>query len=149
MAYSKVCILKWSGEVVDVSATEVRRLAGLPGFSGSEVEKVVRFTFIKSFSNNIGTELLFIEGVDTMALSDILKRARVLTTNRGSGNVRVRIGATAMKQSRRDEKGGEARGGEKGGFTGKCFISGGAHMAKSYPDKKIRYYRCGREDHLS
>ena len=91
-------------------STEIRRLEGLAGFSGNEVEKVARLTFINSFPDSISIELQQIEGVDTMAMSDILKRARVLTANRGSGNVEFGIGASAMKQSRRDEKGGEARG---------------------------------------
>ena len=49
-----------------------------------------------------------------MAMSVLLKKAKVLTAYRGSGNVACGIGATAMKQSRRDVKGREPRGGERG-----------------------------------
>ena len=58
---------------------------------------MVRLTFINSFPDSISIELQQSEGVDTMAISDIMKRARMLTATLGSGNVGFGIWISAMK----------------------------------------------------
>ena len=49
--------MKWTGEPVDVYANEVRRLAGLAGFSGDGLERIVKLTFVNGFPDNISIEL--------------------------------------------------------------------------------------------
>ena len=44
--FGKLVQTKWTGEQVDVFATEIRRLAGLAGFK-DDLEKIVKLTFCK------------------------------------------------------------------------------------------------------
>ena len=167
VAHGKLMKLGWSGEPIEAYVTEIRRLVGLAGFE-TEVEKMVRLTFVNSLPDSVGVELQQINGIDAMPMPEIIKRARILTANIGSGGVN----AGAVKQFRRSKeetednggrgggssgRGGWGRGGGRGGgrsgedtgFRGKCFTCGGPHMAKSCPEKKIKCYSCGREGHMS
>ena len=152
VAYSKLISMTWTGEAVDVYATEIRRLVGLAGFTGTEAERLVRLTFVNSLPESVSVELQQIKNVEDMAMSVILARARVLTASSGT----AKVGAVAMvgKQQKRGEfRGGVGRrgGGSDGGsFRGKCFSCGGPHMARLCPDKKpISCYTCGKEGHMS
>ena len=82
VAFRKVMNMRWMGEPVDAFVTEIRRLAGLAGFVG-EIENVVRLTFINSFPDSISIELQQIDGIATMHMSKIIKKARVLTASGG------------------------------------------------------------------
>ena len=152
VAYSKLTSMSWTGEAVDVYATEIRRLVGLAGFTGTEAERLVRLTFVNSMPESISIELQQIKSVENMAMNEILARARVLTAS----NSTAKVGAAAVvgKQQRRGEfKGSVGRrggGSEVGSFKGKCFSCGGPHMARMCPDKKpIVCYTCGKEGHMS
>ena len=155
VAYSKLTKVKWAGESVDVLSTELRRLAGLAGFTGAEVEKVVRLAFINSFPDSISIDLQQIDGINTMSVSKILMRARVLTANYGGASSSLSAGAVAVQQVRREEVQGRGRGRGKSyesagsNFKGKCYTCGGPHMARSCPDKVVKCYNCGKEGHLS
>ena len=52
--------------------TEVRRLVGLAGFSGSGLETFVRLSFVNGFSEAIRMELEQIENIINMSMNDIL-----------------------------------------------------------------------------
>ena len=136
-------------------ATELRRLAGLAGFTGNEVEKVVRLAFINCFPDSISVDLQKIDGINQMSISKILMRARVLTANHGGASSSLSAGAVAVQQVKREEVQGRGkrrgRSSESAGynFKGKCFTCGGPHMARSCPDKVVKCYNCGKEGHLS
>ena len=152
VAYRKLMRMNWVGEPVDVFVTEIRRLAGLAGFVGTEVEKVVRLTFINSLPESVSVELQQLDGVATMSVSDLLKRARILTANVGSSQ--AGSSAVVVPQTRRDDtrggRTGKRGGGEGSGFRGKCFTCGGPHMARFCQDKKVvQCFKCGKEGHLS
>ena len=147
VAHVKLTRLKWTGEPVDEFATEIRRLAGLAGFV-DEVERVTRLTFVNSFPDHISVELQQVPGVDGMAMSELLPRARVLVANVG---VASSVAAVAWEPKKKDgnKAGGRSMG--NAGFKGKCFGCGGSHMARFCPEKKgsVKCYACGEEGHIS
>ena len=147
MAHAKLSRLKWTGEPVDEFATEIRRLAGLAGFV-DEVERMTRLTFVNSFPDHISVELQQVPGVDGMAMSELLPRARVLVANVGVANS---VAAVALEPRKKDVNKVGGHSGGNAGFRGKCFGCGGPHMAKVCPEKKggIKCYACGEGGHMS
>ena len=98
VSYSKLINYKWTGEPVDIFANELRRLSGLAGFKGDAAEQVVRLAFVTGFPDDIGVELQQLSNVDTMKVSEILGRARILAANRTSvEKLSSAIGAVALK----------------------------------------------------
>ena len=151
LAYAKLAGTKWTGEAVDVYANEIRRLVGLAGFKSDGLERMVKLVFVHGFPESIGVELQQLSGIDTMAMSDLISKARIFTTTRSLG-VPSGVGAVAkaVKQpgTVRDNRN---RGTvERSVFRGKCFRCDGPHMARECPDKKtISCYVCGEDGHMS
>ena len=56
-AYRKLINLKWTGEPVDVFATEIRRLAGLAKMTGDGLTHLVKLSFINGFPDHVGVTL--------------------------------------------------------------------------------------------
>ena len=130
VAYSKLRTVKWTGEPVDVFANDIRKLARGRGLKGDGLEQVVNLAFITGFPDHIAVELQQIQDVEKMSVGDVLKRARILASNSGSGSVAV-----------------PATG--RSGQGIKCFGCGGPHIVHNCPNqekrekKEVRYYRCG------
>ena len=130
VAYSKLRTMKWTGEAVDVFANDIRKLARGCGLKGDGLEQVVKLAFITGFPDHIAVELQQIQDVEKMSVSDVLKRARILASNSGSGSV----AAPAIGRS---------------GQGIKCFGCGGPHVVRNCPNpekrekKEVRCYRCG------
>ena len=82
-AYAKLVIFRWPGEKVDVYANEIRRLAGLAGFE-DRLENVVRLTCINNLPDLISVSMQQLPNVNFMPNSELVKRARVFTTNLSS-----------------------------------------------------------------
>ncbi|KAK7068035.1 hypothetical protein SK128_000620, partial [Halocaridina rubra] len=90
--------VKWTGEQMDVFAIEVRRLAGLAGFIGAALEKIVKLTFVNGFPEHISVALQQIPDIGTISMSTLIPKARILATKqvpevaivavRGAGIVR-------------------------------------------------------------
>ena len=153
VAWGKLSSYKWSGESVDIYANELRRLAGLAGFESPGLETVVKLAFIGGFPNSISVELQQIAGVQSMLMSKLLPRARILAA---SGSTQYNTGAVAMSNKRgvqgekNDSQSRRDGSGEGRGFKGKCFRCDGPHMARFCPQKKpIVCYKCGEEGHIS
>ena len=149
VAFSKLTNLKWVGELVDVYANELRRLAGLAGFEGDAQDRLVKLSFVGGFPDSIGVELQQIEGVKSMKMSDLVPRARILAGARSSlpsasvVSSKVRRGGMQDMDKREPVASGS-------GFQGKCFKCEGPHMARHCPQKKvIKCYRCGEDGHMS
>ena len=87
VAYSKLRTMKWTGEPVDVFANDIRKLARGCGLKGDGLEQVVKLAFITGFPDHIAVELQQIQDVEKMSVGDVLKRARILASNSGSGSV--------------------------------------------------------------
>ena len=156
VAYSKLTNLKWTGEPVDVFCNEIRRLAGLAEFEGDALERMVRLAFVNGLPHSIGIELQQVSGIHSMNMSDILSRARVLTSNRNSGTVGAVTVASSKpyrpKPTTPNEGGGNSMGrdGNESSFRGKCFRCNGPHMALFCTERKaVTCYRCGEEGHIS
>ena len=130
VAYSKLRTMKWTGEPVDVFANDMRKLARGCGLKGDGLEQVVKLAFITGFPDHIAIELQQIQDVEKMSVGDVLKRARILASNSGSGSV----AAPAIGRS---------------GQGIKCFGCGGPHIVRNCPNqekrekKEVRCYRCG------
>ena len=48
-AYNKLRKVTWAGEPVDVYAAEIRRLAGLVGYTGRSLKKTVKMAFLSNY----------------------------------------------------------------------------------------------------
>lgn len=151
VAFNKLAQKRWAGEQVDVFANELKRLGGLAGFSGTELNRLVRLTFVNGFPDSISCELQQMSGVFEVELSDLISRARVLTANRAGARM---ISAAAADESRpmvmtRTEASQRQR---PHAFKGSCYRCGGPHMAKfcnNQVEKEIVCYRCNEVGHIA
>ena len=57
------------------------------GLKGDGLEQVIKLAFITGFPDHIAVELQQIQDVEKMSVGDVLKRARILASNSGSGSV--------------------------------------------------------------
>lgn len=155
VAHRKLVQMRWTGEQVDVYANEIRRLAGLAGFTGENLERMVKLTFVNGFPDNISVELQQVEKITTLSMSDILTRARILCVNKDSKVVAVAANMThrpSQKTIGVEHTG--ARAGEAAvparRFKGQCYNCGGPHMARFCKERKgVVCYRCGTEGHIA
>ena len=157
VAYNKLTSAKWTGEAVDIYVNELRRLAGLAGFTGASCETIVKLAFVTGFPDDISTELQQIPKIKQVHMTEVLTRARILVANRGMA---TSVAAVSLKD--RDKENYSSKGQHGVGyprkderqksFNGKCFHCQGAHMIKDCPEKPVRRilcYRCGEEGHIS
>lgn len=153
VAHAKLGKQTWTGESVDVYANEIRRLAGLAGYTGENLERSIKLQFVNGFPDAIGIELKQVKNVMDLGMDELLTRARVLAANRGNTTtvsaVAYKVKSNNPQQSNGARPEREARGGEGLGFRGKCFNCSGSHMVRNCPDKKITCYKCGKEGHIS
>ena len=161
IAYDKLSKYKWDGEPVDVYCTEIRRLVGLAGLDGEGAKKLVKLAFVNGMPESVRLDLMQVDEIEDMEMSEVLVKARVLVSVRSESSV----GAVASSRQvsgpkpkygvkRNDSRGvagssGSVKGISNSGFRGKCFKCEGPHMAKDCPDKKITCFKCGGEGHLS
>ncbi|XP_068224614.1 uncharacterized protein [Palaemon carinicauda] len=126
-AFGKLVQLKWTGEPVDVHANEIRRLAGLAKLDKVGLENVVKLTFVNGFPDNISVALQQLPNVMTMAMSELISHARILSSKQQDGVVAVTV-----------RKGGEGVG-AKHENTGCGKRARGDYCACSRPfdDKKV------------
>ena len=159
VAYTKLVGTKWTGEAVDVYVNELRRLAVLAGFTGTACENLVKLAFVTGFPDEIGVELQQIQNVKSVAMSEVLARARILVANRGMAS-----GVAALSFNNKEQGNASSRGWNRSGnmrreekpraFRGRCFKCQGDHMVKDCPNiekdvKPIICYRCGQEGHIA
>lgn len=154
-AYGKLKGLRWKGEQVDVFANEIRRLAGLAGWKDDGLELAVKLAFITGFPDRVSVELKQVKDINTVSVSDLITRARVLVTGHSEGGQEVVAVAAARPNTaaRRQDPPSEASGSWRGvrDFKVRCFRCGGPHMARDCREFKPRFicYRCGKEGHIA
>ena len=86
VSFSKLKAVKWTGETVEVYANNIRKLARGAGLKGEGLEQVVKLAFITGFPDSISEELQQVDGIESMPVSAVLGRARVLAaSNAGAG----------------------------------------------------------------
>ena len=148
-AYARLMKKRWIGETVDVYMTELRRLAGLAGFTGDGLETCVRLSFVNGMPDDIGSILQQMPDVKTAPLGELLSKARVLVSRQphfaavaASSNNSVRV-----KHSYPDKQGGHEA---VNGFKGKCFRCGGPHAIRYCKERRagITCFKCGKFGHV-
>ncbi|XP_068233538.1 uncharacterized protein [Palaemon carinicauda] len=90
-AFGKLVQLKWTGEPVDVYANEIRRLAGLAKFDKVGLENVMKLMFVNGFPDNISVALQQLPNVMTMAMSELISHARILSSKQQGGVLAVTV----------------------------------------------------------
>lgn len=151
VAHGKLSRMRWTGEQVDVYANEIRRLAGLAGFTGDGLERMVKLTFVNGLPDSISVELQQVENILSLPMSDILTRARVLTANK-EGKAIAAVATSARMMGKGDNAQGRkmASKQEERKFKGQCYVCGGPHMARQCTERKpVTCYKCGKEGHIS
>lgn len=154
VAHSRLAGTKWVGEQVDVYANEIRRLAGLAGFSGDGLEQIVKLTFVNGFPDSISIALQTLPKVESMTMSDLITRARVLASKKTSdvtavaGQGGYTVGTRARVAHPAEAIGGK---GEPRGFKGKCYRCNGAHMIRDCKEPKppIICFKCNGSGHIA
>ena len=152
VAYGKLMHVKWVGEQVDVFANEIRRLAGLAGFTGESLERIVKLTFVNGLPEHMSVELQQVENIMELSMSDVLTRARILTANRDNISKMAAVSVDVDKKSFTVGKAVQhgSREGEVRKFKGQCYRCGGPHMARFCKEQRtIICYRCGKEGHIA
>lgn len=151
-AYGKLKGLRWTGEQVDVYANEIRRLAGLAGWTGGGLELAVKLAFTTGFPDRISTELKQVKDFETVSVSELITRARVLVSG-GYQEVAAVAARGPYVMTKRQAPPSDSTGGRGGarGFNGRCFRCGGPHMARECKEPKppVVCYRCGKEGHIA
>ena len=146
-AYAKLSRIRWSGEQVDVYATEIRRLAGLAGFTDEGLGRIVKLTFVNGFPDSISTSLQQIPSILDKNMSHIISIARTLCTN-------VHGTIAAVAESKPMQAGKSISNVNKGrNESVQCFRCGGAHLARFCKERDqkppVMCYRCGKPGHIA
>ena len=152
-AYDRLGKLRWTGEQVDVYANEIRRLAGLAGFCGEGLERIIKLSFVNGFPDTVSVALQQLPEINAMKMSDLIGHARVLTRKKPQDISAVAAaGLVGGKQivpvryEKSDEVASEPRG-----FSGRCFRCRGPHMLRNCkePRPPITCFKCGRVGHIA
>ena len=152
-SYSRLGSLKWVGEQVDVYANEIRRLAGLSGFKGEGLERIIKLTFVNGFPDHISVALQQVPNVETMEMSELVTNARVLTMKKTQNLTAVAAPGSFMGKRPQTPQSAQQFGGkaeEARVFKGRCFRCNGPHMIRDCKEPKpITCYKCNQVGHLS
>lgn len=144
-AFSKLSQKRWEGEPVDVFVTELKKLGSLAGFTGDGLDRIVRLAFVNGLPTRVSCELQQVPDVMEVQLSDLITRARIMTSNEQVNVVAsVRSGVETGGQHNNNNSPAGSR------FKGACFRCGGPHMARFCTERKeIVCFKCGEEGHLA
>ena len=126
VSFCKLKAAKWTGEPVEVFANNLRRMARGCGLEKEGLEQVVKLAFITGFPDSISVELQQIEGVDSMVVSQLINRARILATSGSSFRSSISGDVVAVSVNTVEEKKEEKKENEK---------------------KEFACYRCGSDQH--
>lgn len=149
-AFSKLAVKKWTGEPVDVFATEIRRLAGLAKFTGTGLENLVKLTFINGFPDQVGVALQQMPNVLKLEMSDILDRARILTAKQvhPAEIAAVSVGAARVSTDNNNFKRDNDGASNQSQNRGPCFRCGGPHLIRNCREK-VRCFKCNKFGHVA
>lgn len=141
-AFNRLKQYRWTGEPVEVFATELRKLGRECGFKDEGLEHVVRLALVSGFPEHISKDLQQMTGIENKQVSCILDKARVLTSGAGgSGNgLAASVGTVSPTGQKLQEQG--------------CFECGGSHMKRDCPVFKERMrktvcFRCKQTGHMA
>ena len=146
-AYEQFAKRVWRDEPVDVYMAELRKLARLAGISS---DKLLLRAFVTGLPSVVSRELRATSGIESMALSTLVERARALM----SELVEHPCAAAALRPT----VSGARKGAVERPFIvkdeRKCFGCGGPHLVRNCPKKdvivkEVKCWTCGGVGHLS
>lgn len=134
------------GETVDVYLADLRRLARLVHSSPSE--EWIKAAFVFGLPEQVRIQLKAATSAKTMALTELVERARMILTVTGTSALVARASGfqnQGGRDTRRERKDGMQREGRR------CFVCGDStHIVRNCPRRprqKVTCYRCGEEGH--
>ena len=133
VSFSKLKASRWEGEPVDVYANRLRKLARGSGLNGDALEQVVKLAVITGFPDSVSKELQQVHDIESLSVSDVLGRARVLTRNTSVGEMAAPAMGGGQKVSRGKRE------------PLRCYECSGPHLARYCDQKKsepIKCYEC-------
>ena len=144
VAYGKLRTITWTGEPVDVFATEIRRLAGLAGYAGRSLEHTVKMALVTGLPDRVSCELQRLRDINYISVEELLTHARVLT--RKSPKTEAAASAVVV-----EKKPNPSTGRLPGKAPVKCFRCQGPHFVRDCPEPKpdLTCFRCGQTGHIS
>ena len=124
----------------------------MAGFTGENLERMVKLTFVNGFPDSISIELQQVENSTILSMSEILIRARILCANKDIKLLAVatNVTHTHSKQAIFTENTG-ARIHEAAASARRFKDNyGGLYMARYCKDWKVVVcYRCGTVGHIA
>ena len=140
-AYTKLTMVRWTGERVDVFANKIRQLVGLAGFEGAEMERLTKLPFVTGFPGTISTELQQSPNIKVLTMEDLLAKARVLTTTEDQSQ-------DVIAAARSPRGGATLPGKSSANASTICYrCNRKGHIAKDCRRRGTGCYRCGEVGH--
>ena len=146
MSYNKLSIIRGAGKTVDVYTNEIRKLAGLSGFAGEELETVIWLAFVNGFPEDVSVALQQLPNVTGTDMDKLISKAWILT-GFGAAVVKEKAGEEWLRPST-DGGTQSSRRSENRTFRGKCFKCQGPHMVRDCK-ADVTHDRCGKVGHVA
>ena len=154
VAFGKLVGKRWEGEQVDVFANELMRLGGLAGFTGESLEKLVKLSFVNGFPDAISCELQQVQSVIEVGISELISRARILTSSKVSSGVVA--SATGLSREMSNTTWGVMKSQQVSRQQKGCFKCGGPHRARNCHangegpgQREVICFRCQKSGHIA